>query len=120
MEYTVTNFLTPKVKVAHWNKDKKIFDMNVTFEAFCYRNPDYHEECEVYTYKPVPPLGYEVFRYSLITAATEGTHEVASDGFDGLYRDQFTVFDLEEDKVVTAPPSPGTPPPPPPPKKTTD
>ena len=49
-------------------------------------------ECELYTYVQIPPLSYEIFRYTPLK--TEINHaEVASGGFDGLYRDAFTVFE---------------------------
>jgi hypothetical protein len=63
MEYVVAQFLSTDIKVANWDKDTKSFNTSVVSEAFCYRNPEYHEECEYYTYVQVSPLGYEIFKY---------------------------------------------------------
>ncbi len=97
MEHVVANFLTADITVSVWDKDKKNFSSNVSSEAFCYRNPEYNVECEFYTYIEVPPLGYEILKYSPFTTASETAVDVISDGFDGLYRDELTIFDIEEE-----------------------
>lgn len=72
----------------------------MTSEAFCYRNPEYHEECEFYTYVEIAPLSYEIFKYSPIDNSNQKFLDVSSNGFDGLFRDELTIIDEENDTSI--------------------